>query len=165
MIPVEMGGVDHPGASLGCVLGGSRRRLHPAAHRDRFASGPYPDLDARKPLGTSRFPAGAPFVPGVVGAGHRYPHGRVRHGCAAPARAETRRWWSYRSAGGTPVNSRTDSSAVRSRNGPPGDSTRRSGTPPRERVVLASRRGARMVRTRVEVQEQTEVGRRARSAG
>lgn len=32
-------------------------------------------------------------------------------------------------------------------------------TPPkRERVVLASRRGARMVRTRVEVQEQTEVG-------
>ena len=30
--------------------------------------------------------------------------------------------------------------------------------PPRERVVLAHRRGARMVRTRVEVQEQTEVG-------
>lgn len=29
---------------------------------------------------------------------------------------------------------------------------------PRERVVLASRRGARMVRTRVEVQEQTGVG-------
>ncbi|WP_241385785.1 hypothetical protein [Rhodococcus sp. CH91] len=33
------------------------------------------------------------------------------------------------------------------------------GTPPqRERVVLAERRGARMVRTRVEVQQQTEVG-------
>lgn len=30
--------------------------------------------------------------------------------------------------------------------------------PPRERVVLAARRGARTVRTRVEVQEQTEVG-------
>lgn len=30
--------------------------------------------------------------------------------------------------------------------------------PARERVVLATRRGARMVRTRVEVQEQTEVG-------
>ena len=30
--------------------------------------------------------------------------------------------------------------------------------PPRERVVLAQRRGARMVRTRVEVQEQTEIG-------
>ncbi|MGC0362639.1 hypothetical protein ABH922_000623 [Rhodococcus sp. 27YEA15] len=30
--------------------------------------------------------------------------------------------------------------------------------PPRERVVLAQRRGARIVRTRVEVQEQTEVG-------
>ena len=30
--------------------------------------------------------------------------------------------------------------------------------PPRERVVLADRRGARIVRTRVEVQEQTEVG-------
>jgi hypothetical protein len=30
--------------------------------------------------------------------------------------------------------------------------------PRRERVVLAQRRGARMVRTRVEVQEQTEVG-------
>lgn len=30
--------------------------------------------------------------------------------------------------------------------------------PARERVVLSSRRGARMVRTRVEVQEQTEVG-------
>lgn len=29
---------------------------------------------------------------------------------------------------------------------------------PRERVVLARRRGARIVRTRVEVQEQTEVG-------
>ncbi|MFC9788855.1 hypothetical protein [Rhodococcus sp. NPDC127528] len=29
---------------------------------------------------------------------------------------------------------------------------------PRERVVLAQRRGARMVRTRMEVQEQTEVG-------
>ena len=29
---------------------------------------------------------------------------------------------------------------------------------PRERVVLATRRGARTVRTRVEVQEQTEVG-------
>ena len=33
-----------------------------------------------------------------------------------------------------------------------------NGRPPRERVVLAHRRGARMVRTRVEVQEQTEVG-------
>lgn len=33
-----------------------------------------------------------------------------------------------------------------------------SGRPQRERVVLAHRRGARMVRTRVEVQEQTEVG-------
>ncbi|MFC4603410.1 hypothetical protein [Rhodococcus kronopolitis] len=34
------------------------------------------------------------------------------------------------------------------------------GGPPRarERVVLATRRGARVVRTRVEVQEQTEVG-------
>jgi hypothetical protein len=31
-------------------------------------------------------------------------------------------------------------------------------SPRRERVVLARRRGARMVRTRVEVQEQTEVG-------
>lgn len=30
--------------------------------------------------------------------------------------------------------------------------------PQRERVVLAARRGARMVRTRVEVQQQTEVG-------
>lgn len=30
--------------------------------------------------------------------------------------------------------------------------------PPRQRVILAHRRGARMVRTRVEVQEQTEVG-------
>ncbi|MGC4962901.1 hypothetical protein ACPXCG_06325 [Gordonia sp. DT218] len=30
--------------------------------------------------------------------------------------------------------------------------------PQRERVVLSRRRGARMVRTRVEVQEQTEVG-------
>ncbi|WP_193047652.1 hypothetical protein [Mycolicibacterium baixiangningiae] len=30
--------------------------------------------------------------------------------------------------------------------------------PHRERVVLAHRRGARMVRTRVEVQEQTQVG-------
>ncbi|WP_430331212.1 hypothetical protein [Rhodococcus sp. ACT016] len=34
----------------------------------------------------------------------------------------------------------------------------RATPPPRERVVLATRRGARMVRTRVEVQEQTEVG-------
>lgn len=34
-----------------------------------------------------------------------------------------------------------------------------SGEPPqRERVVLSQRRGARMVRTRVEVQEQTQVG-------
>ena len=34
-----------------------------------------------------------------------------------------------------------------------------SGEPPqRERVVLAHRRGARMVRTRIEVQEQTQVG-------
>jgi hypothetical protein len=32
------------------------------------------------------------------------------------------------------------------------------GRPHRERVVLAHRRGARMVRTRVEVQEQTQVG-------
>ncbi|MBY6348718.1 hypothetical protein R4172_05020 [Rhodococcus kroppenstedtii] len=30
--------------------------------------------------------------------------------------------------------------------------------PPRERVVLATRRGARIVRTRVEVEEQTAVG-------
>ncbi|MEU0497851.1 hypothetical protein [Mycobacterium sp. NPDC006124] len=30
--------------------------------------------------------------------------------------------------------------------------------PQRERVVLAKRRGARVIRTRVEVQEQTEVG-------
>jgi hypothetical protein len=34
----------------------------------------------------------------------------------------------------------------------------RPGRPQRERVVLAHRRGTRMVRTRVEVQEQTEVG-------
>jgi len=34
----------------------------------------------------------------------------------------------------------------------------RSGRPQRERVVLAHRRGTRMVHTRVEVQEQTEVG-------
>jgi hypothetical protein len=33
-----------------------------------------------------------------------------------------------------------------------------SGRPQRERVVLANRRGARVVRTRVEVQEQTQVG-------
>lgn len=33
-----------------------------------------------------------------------------------------------------------------------------AGRPQRERVVLAHRRGARMVRTRVEVQEQTQVG-------
>ncbi|HEV7419079.1 MAG TPA: hypothetical protein VGO30_04460 [Mycobacterium sp.] len=33
-----------------------------------------------------------------------------------------------------------------------------SGRPQRERVVLAHRRGARMVRTRAEVQEQTQVG-------
>jgi nitrate reductase gamma subunit len=33
-----------------------------------------------------------------------------------------------------------------------------SARPPRERVILAHRRGARVVRTRVEVQEQTEVG-------
>lgn len=33
-----------------------------------------------------------------------------------------------------------------------------SSSPSRERVVLAQRRGARMVRTRVEVQEQTGVG-------
>ena len=31
-------------------------------------------------------------------------------------------------------------------------------SPQRQRVVLAERRGARMVRTRVEVQQQTEVG-------
>lgn len=34
----------------------------------------------------------------------------------------------------------------------------RAGRPARERVVLSHRRGTRMVRTRVEVQEQTEVG-------
>ena len=33
-----------------------------------------------------------------------------------------------------------------------------SSPPPRQRVILANRRGARMVRTRVEVQEQTAVG-------
>ncbi|TPG35975.1 hypothetical protein [Mycolicibacterium hodleri] len=33
-----------------------------------------------------------------------------------------------------------------------------SGRPPRERVILADRRGARVIRTRVEVQEQTQVG-------
>ncbi|CAN5292738.1 hypothetical protein BH11ACT6_BH11ACT6_38400 [soil metagenome] len=32
------------------------------------------------------------------------------------------------------------------------------GRPPRQRVILAHRRGARIVRTRVEVQEQTEIG-------
>ena len=34
----------------------------------------------------------------------------------------------------------------------------RPGRPARERVVLSQRRGTRMVRTRIEVQEQTEVG-------
>lgn len=34
----------------------------------------------------------------------------------------------------------------------------RNEVPQRERVVLAHRRGARIVRTRVEVQEQTEIG-------
>lgn len=34
----------------------------------------------------------------------------------------------------------------------------RSGRPQRQRVVLAHRRGTRVVHTRVEVQEQTEVG-------
>jgi hypothetical protein len=33
-----------------------------------------------------------------------------------------------------------------------------SGRPQRERVVLAHRKGARIIRTRVEVQEQTQVG-------
>jgi hypothetical protein len=33
-----------------------------------------------------------------------------------------------------------------------------SGRPQRERVILANRRGARVVRTRIEVQEQTQVG-------
>ncbi|MDT5337619.1 MAG: hypothetical protein QOD90_3124 [Mycobacterium sp.] len=33
-----------------------------------------------------------------------------------------------------------------------------SGRPQRERVILANRRGARIIRTRVEVQEQTQVG-------
>jgi uncharacterized membrane protein (DUF485 family) len=33
-----------------------------------------------------------------------------------------------------------------------------SGRPQRERIVLAHRRGARIVRTRAEVQEQTQVG-------
>jgi nucleoside permease NupC len=33
-----------------------------------------------------------------------------------------------------------------------------SARPPRERIVLAHRRGARIVRTRIEVQEQTQVG-------
>ena len=33
-----------------------------------------------------------------------------------------------------------------------------SGRPQRERVILAHRRGARVIRTRVEVQEQTQVG-------
>ena len=33
-----------------------------------------------------------------------------------------------------------------------------SGRPQRERVILANRRGARVIRTRVEVQEQTRVG-------
>jgi nucleoside permease NupC len=33
-----------------------------------------------------------------------------------------------------------------------------SGRPQRERVILANRRGARVLRTRVEVQEQTQVG-------
>ncbi|MBJ7290951.1 hypothetical protein [Williamsia sp.] len=37
-------------------------------------------------------------------------------------------------------------------------STPSDGPPRRERVVLATRRGARTIRTRVEVQEQTEVG-------
>jgi hypothetical protein len=38
-------------------------------------------------------------------------------------------------------------------------STQAGGSPPpRQRVVLAERRGARIVRTRVEVQQQTEVG-------
>ncbi|TQK28443.1 hypothetical protein [Arthrobacter sp. SLBN-53] len=38
----------------------------------------------------------------------------------------------------------------------PGSNARAAGA--RQRVVLAHRRGARMVRTRVEVQEQTQVG-------
>ncbi|MFD4469632.1 hypothetical protein ACFWPA_15240 [Rhodococcus sp. NPDC058505] len=43
--------------------------------------------------------------------------------------------------------------------GPAGPQRAPAGGPPsRERVVLAHRRGARVVRTRVEVQEQTEVG-------
>jgi hypothetical protein len=33
-----------------------------------------------------------------------------------------------------------------------------SGRPQRERVILAHRRGARVIRTRVEIQEQTQVG-------
>ena len=37
-------------------------------------------------------------------------------------------------------------------------STTGGSSPQRQRVVLAERRGARMVRTRVEVQQQTEVG-------
>lgn len=54
-------------------------------------------------------------------------------------------------SGGSPSRSSGGSSG-----GPPPRGS--GGPPPRERVVLAQRRGARMVRTRVEVQEQTEVG-------
>jgi hypothetical protein len=53
------------------------------------------------------------------------------------------------------VNYATVWSAIRCETSNPMTS---SGGPQRERVVLAHRRGARMVRTRVEVQEQTQVG-------
>ena len=59
--------------------------------------------------------------------------------------------------------SRRQARELRDRRGPrpdaqPEASMTSSERPQRERVVLAHRRGARMVRTRVEVQEQTQVG-------
>ena len=103
-----------------------------------------------------RVPAGAPFVPGGDGAGDRDASSgsgvlvRLRANGASPAvelpvsRRQARE-----------LRDRLVRAPMRRHRAAADDSRR---TPPRQRVVLAERRGARMVRTRVEVQEQTAVG-------
>ena len=153
VIPVELGGVTtlvSPRSSVQWVEAeGDYARLHTV---DRFASRAYPDLDAREPLGGRRVPAGSPVVPGALPLVTGIRSCRLRPGGAVWPGTATRGRWSCRSAGGTPGNSRIASSAAQCRRGrrgehPPGGSRR-----PRQRVVLAQRRGARIVRTRVEVQ-------------
>ena len=154
VIPVELGGVTTlvPRSSVGWVeADGDYARLH-TSNGSHLVRIPLSTLEER--WADAGFLRVHRSLPRVDGTGHRDQvdgNGGRRH--AARQRRIPRR----RTPRQPPPRPRAQGPS-RPRPAPVAGDAVTAPRPERERVVLAKRRGARVVRTRVEVAEQTEVG-------